>query len=168
MKLIHTLIFSLIFLCIGTTANAANEAGVMFVTTPGGTGYAGTVEFAGQGNTSVVARIGHISYSITDGDYWEDGVATIIGASWRFYTEQATEGMFFGLGADYVTGTFDNGVWGAWYGYGSLSGIAPVATIGFKKRNDNLSFEPSVYASMVGGDRVQAAVGIGLAVSGRF
>lgn len=177
-KMIRGLIFAGITLALMGPLSASRaaenmaEGQVMLIAAPGGLVYAAGAEFGGSGNTSFAVRAGGFSYSYKgSGSYWEDGSGTIVGAVGRFYSTQSMEGMFFGLGVDFISGVSSWGdYWSARWHYGdtSFGGIAPNAVVGYKIRNGSMSFEPSLNVEMIGAKSVSVVAGIGLSIGVRF
>lgn len=160
-----------LFACLaamGPAQAAGNqEFQVTLLGAPGGVLYAAGAEFASGPKSSVSARVGGFGYEYDDGGYTEEGSGFILGATARFYTERLMEGMYFGIGVDYVDVTVD------WYDYPTygttyVSGFAPHVMIGYKiKQGSGVSIEPTLMASFLPGE-VEAGVILGIGVSVGF
>lgn len=158
-------------LLVGLAWQAQAAGGKEFQATllaaPGGVLYAAGVEFPSSPTSSVSARIGGFGYEYEDGAYYEEGSGFIMGATARFYSGRAMEGMYFGIGADFVSGTTD---WWDWPSYGSTSysGIAPHIMIGNKiVQGSGVSIEPTLMVAFLPG-AVEAGVILGFGVSVGF
>lgn len=169
-KYIHSIVTAGgLLACISGSAIAADnkEFQVTLLAAPGGVLYAAGAEFSSGPKSSISARIGGFGYEYDDGSYYEEGSGTILGATARFYTERLMEGMYFGIGVDYVDGATD---WRDWPTYGTTyyAGLAPHVMIGYKiKQGSGVSVEPALMASFLPGE-VEAGVILGIGVSVGF
>jgi hypothetical protein len=129
--------------------------------------YAAGAEFASGPKSSVSVRVGGFGYEYDDDSYHEEGSGFLMGGTARFYTDRLMEGMYFGIGADFVSGTTD---WWDWPTNGTTeyTGLAPHILIGYKiKQGSGVSIEPTLMAAFLPGE-VEAGVILGIGVSVGF
>jgi hypothetical protein len=142
-----------------------------FLVNPVGVMYLGQLELHGTERTSLQVIVGGYDYDSWDGSYNEWGSGMVIGAMGKFYTEDNREGVYWGAGLVFVSGDF-NWYDSPSYGYGSVSGLAPAVSLGYKRvmPNGKLVIEPNlIVAYVTGGDStIDLIPGAGIAIGAKF
>lgn len=139
---------------------------------PVGVMYGVSGEFGLKSQMSLEAGLGGYSYDLWDGDYHEWGGGTTLTAIGRFYSGAGMEGLYWGAGLAIVSGWFGFDGW-ATQGDGTVTGVAPVLSAGYKKSfpGTTLAIEPKAVIAYLVGDNdsdMDLLAGVGVGVGLRF
>jgi hypothetical protein len=164
----------LLAFCASVTEAADQREGQLFalVAPYSGKVYGAGFEFEVADTTSLIGNVASFSYKYQDGNYREEGDGRILGVTARFYDAKLMEGLFFGLGIDYISVAIDSGTdIGNIHGLGQSNqfGGAPHMIVGHKSLVGAVSIEPSVRIERLPTDgKVNVILVAGLAVGARF